>query len=196
MSKIAFISVGYTGRKTGGYLYNGRVISGLRQRGFEIEEVVAGGASPEEQRTAALRLESAFDPLSFDTIVVDALARIAVSQHLDLWLASRPVVALVHELPSVAGGGSRHETVASERNYEEPLLRADRLVAVSDHGRKVLLGRGISPRRIHVVPPGFDGVPVGYGSPARGDGPVRALCVAQWIERKGILPLVEAWTLR
>ena len=105
-------------------------------------------------------------------------------------------MALVHELPSVAGGGSGHGTVASERNYEEPLLRADRLVVVSDHGRKVLLGRGVSPGRIHVVPPGFDGVPVGYGSPARGDGPVRALCVAQWIERKGILTLVEAWTLR
>jgi len=188
--------VGDTGRKTGGYLYNGRVISGLRQRGFEIEEFVAGGASPEEQRAAALRFESAFDPSRFDTIVVDALVRIAVSQHLDLWLASRPVVVLVHELPSVAGGGSKHEIVASERNYEEPLLRADRLVAVSDHGKKVLLGRGVSPGRIHVVPPGFDGVPVGDGSPARGDGPVRALCVAQWIERKGILTLVESWTLR
>jgi glycosyltransferase involved in cell wall biosynthesis len=188
--------VGDTGRKTGGYLYNGRVISGLRHRGFEIEEFVAGGASPEEQRAAALRFESTFDPSRFDTIVVDALARIAVSQHLDLWLASRPVVALVHELPSVAGGGSGHETVASEQNYEEPLLRADRLVAVSDHGRKVLLGRGVSPGRIHVVPPGLDGVPVGDGSPARGDGPLRALCVAQWIERKGIMTLVEAWTLR
>src|ERR687893_1906395 len=162
--RVAFITVGDTGRKTGGYLYNGRVISGLRQRGFEIEEVVAGGASPEEQRTAALRLESAFDPSRFDTIVVDALARIAVSRHLDLWLSWRPVVALVHELPSVAGGGSRHETVTSVWTYEEPQLPADRLVAVSDHGREVLLGRGISPRRIHVVPPGFDGVPVSGGS--------------------------------
>jgi glycosyltransferase involved in cell wall biosynthesis len=188
--------VGDTGRKTGGYLYNGRVISGLRKRGFEIEEVVAGGASPEEQRTAALRFGSTFDPSRFDTIVVDALARIALSQHLDHWLASRPVVALVHELPSVAGGGSGHETVASERNYEDPLLRADRLVAVSDHGRNVLLGRGVSPGRIHVVPPGFDGVPLGGGSHVLRDGPVRALCVAQWIERKGILTLVEAWTLR
>jgi glycosyltransferase involved in cell wall biosynthesis len=194
--RVAFITVGDTGRKTGGYLYNGRVISGLRQRGFEIEEFVASGASHEEQRAAVLGFTSTFDPSRFDTIVVDALARIAVSQHLDLWLASRPVVALVHELPSVAGVGSGHETVASERNSEEPLLRADRLVAVSDHGRKVLLGRGVSPGRIHVVPPGFDGVPVGDGSPARGDGPVRALCVAQWIERKGILTLVEAWTLR
>jgi glycosyltransferase involved in cell wall biosynthesis len=132
------------------------VISGLRQRGFEIEEVVAGGASPEEQRTAAPRFGSTFDPSMFDAIVIDALARIAVAPHLGGWLASRPVVALVHELPSVAGGGSWPKT----------------------------------------VPPGFDGVPVGVGSQAQRGGPVRALCVAQWIERKGILTLVEAWTLR
>jgi glycosyltransferase involved in cell wall biosynthesis len=170
------------------------VISGLRKRGFEIEEVVAGGASPEEQRTAAPRFGSTFDPSRFDAIVVDALARIAVFRHLDRWLSWRPVVALVHELPSVAGSGS--ETIASERNYEEPLLRADRLVTVSDHGRNVLLGRGVSPGRIHVVPPGFDGIRVGVGSHVQRGGHVRALCVAQWIPRKGILTLVEAWTLR
>jgi len=169
------------------------VISGLRRRGFEIEEVVAGGASPEEQRTADPRFGSTFDPSKFDVIVVDALARVAVFRHLDRWLSWRPVVALIHELPSVARSESGPETIASEQNYEEPLLRADRLVAVSDHGRNVLLGRGVSPERIHVVPPGFDGVPVGGG--AQSDGPVRALCVAQWIERKGILTLVEAWTL-
>jgi glycosyltransferase involved in cell wall biosynthesis len=194
--RVAFITVGDTGRKTGGYLYNGRVISGLRRRGLEVEEFVAGGASPDEQRKAAPRLGSTFDPSRFDTIVVDALARIAVAPHLDRWRAFRPVVALVHELPSVAGGGSGTETVARERDYEEPLLRADRLVSVSDHGRNVLLGRGVSPSRIHVVPPGFDGVPVGDGTPGRRDGLVRALCVAQWIPRKGILTLVEAWTLQ
>ena len=93
------------GRKTGGYLYNGRVIFGLRNRGFEIEEVVAGGASPDEQRTAAPGFGSTFDPSRYDAIVVDALARIAVAPHLDLWLSWRPVVALVHELPSVAAAG-------------------------------------------------------------------------------------------
>ena len=184
--------MGDTGRKTGGYLYNGRVISGLCKRGFEIKNVVACGASPDEQRKAASRLGSTFDPSRFDAIVVDALARIAVAPHVDRWLASRPVVALVHELPSVAGG----ETVARERGYEEPLLRADRLVAVSDHGKNVLQDRGVSPGRIHVVPPGFDGIRAGGGPHPRGGGPVRALCVAQWIPRKGILTLVEAWTLR
>ncbi|MDQ3864606.1 MAG: glycosyltransferase family 4 protein [Actinomycetota bacterium] len=191
--RLAFITVGDTGRKTGGYLYNERVISGLRQRGLEIEEVVACGAAPDEQRRAAPRLGSMFDPSRFDTIVVDALARIAVAPHLDRWQSLRPVVALVHELPSVAGGS---KTVARESLYEEPLLRADRLVAVSGHGRDLLQRRGVSFGRIHVVPPGFDGVPVDDGSHTLRDGPVRALCVAQWIPRKGILPLVEAWAMR
>jgi glycosyltransferase involved in cell wall biosynthesis len=188
--------VGDPGRKTGGYLYNGRVIFGLRKRGFEIEEVVAGGASAHEQQKVALEFGSTFDPSRYDAVVVDALARIAVAPHLDRWLSRRPVVALVHELPSVAGGGSGPETTACERDYEEPLLHADRLVAVSDHGRNVLLGLGVSPGRIHVVPPGFDGVTEGVGLHGQGGGPVRALCVAQWIERKGILTLVEAWALR
>jgi glycosyltransferase involved in cell wall biosynthesis len=157
---------------------------------------VAGGASPEEQRKAAPSFGSTLDPSRFDAIVVDALARIVIAPHLNSWLASRPVVALVHELPSVASGGLGRETIARERDYEEPLLRADRLVAVSDHGRKLLLGRGVSPGRIHVVPPGFDGVPESVGHHVQRSGPVRALCVAQWIERKGILTLVEAWTLR
>jgi glycosyltransferase involved in cell wall biosynthesis len=182
--------VGDTGRKTGGYLYNARMVSGLRGKGFEVVEILACGASLEEQRRAAPRLGSTFDPSGFDAIVVDALARIVVFPHLDLWRATRPVVAMVHELPGVAGGES-----ARERDYEEPLLRADRLVAVSGHGRGMLQSRGVPPRRIHVVPPGFDRLPTNDESHAKSGGPVRALCVAQWIPRKGILTLVEAWTL-
>ena len=66
---------------------------------------------------------------------------------------------------------------------------------MSDHGRNVLLGRGV-----------FLGVSTSCRPAStaflrvlthvQGDGPVRALCVAQWIERKGILTLVEAWALR
>jgi glycosyltransferase involved in cell wall biosynthesis len=183
--------VGETGRKTGGYLYNARVIEGLRARGMEVEEVVACGASPGEQRAAARRFGSAFDPSIFDVVVVDALARIVVAPHLDQWRTIRPVVALVHELPGVAGGEPDQE-----REHEEPLLRADRIVTVSEHGRSVLQSRDASAGRIRVVPPGFDNVTAqGLSSGSQG-GPVRALCVAQWIPRKGILTLVEAWTLR
>jgi glycosyltransferase involved in cell wall biosynthesis len=191
LPKVAFITVGETGRKTGGYLYNARVVTGLRGRGIDVEEVVACGASPGEQRAAAWRFGSAFDPSMFDVVVVDALARIVVGPHLDLWRTIRPVVVLVHELPGVAGGDPERE-----RKHERPLLRAGRLITVSSHGKSVLLSRGVSAGRISVVPPGFDNVTVYEPSPGSREGPLRALCVAQWIPRKGILTLVEAWKLR
>ncbi len=188
---VAFITVGDTGRLTGGYLYNARVLTALRERGVAVEEIVPCDASPEEQEMAAPKLGLGLNPRRFDVIVVDALARIVCAPWLDRWRQERPVVAMVHELPSVAAPDA-----AFARKSEEPLLRADRLVVVSGHGRSILAGRGVPAARIRVVPPGFDRLPIANvpTSPVR-DGTVRALCVAQWIPRKGILDLVRAWAL-
>jgi glycosyltransferase involved in cell wall biosynthesis len=191
--RVAFVTVGDTGRLTGGYLYNARVLAALRERGVAVEEIVPCGASPEEQEEAAPRLGSLLDPGRFDVVVVDALARIVCATWLDRWREERPVVAMVHELPSVAA-----PEAVSGRGYEEPLLRADRLIVVSGHGGSILENRGVPPGRIRVVPPGFDRLPPesGVSSPVHNDETVHALCVAQWIPRKGILDLVRAWTLR
>ncbi len=191
--RVAFVTVGDTGRLTGGYLYNARVLAALRERGIEVEEIVPCGASPEEQEAATPRLGSLFDPRRFDVVIVDALARIVCAPHLDRWREERPIVAMIHELPSMAAPES---VTDKEREYEEPLLRADCLIAVSGHGGSILEDRGIPAGRISVVPPGFDRLPKGGGKelPVR-DSTVRALCVAQWIPRKGILDLVRAWTL-
>jgi glycosyltransferase involved in cell wall biosynthesis len=186
--------VGDTGRLTGGYLYNARVLLELRENGVEIEEIVPCGASLEEQEESASRLGTILEPRHVDVIVVDALARIVSAPHLDRWRKERPVVAMVHELPSVAAPMA---LLDRERGYEEPLLRAEGLISVSPHGASILEERGVPAARIRVVPPGFDRLPKGDGTqlPVRNDETVRALCVAQWIPRKGILDLVQAWTL-
>lgn len=189
--RVAFVTVGDTRRLTGGYLYNARVIEGMRGRGAEVEEVVACGAPPEAQAAAAPGLYGLLDPARYDAVVVDALARIAVAPHLDRWRESATLVALVHELPGVADP----EAAGRERGFEAPLLRADLLVAVSEHGRRTLLDRGAPGERVRVVPPGFDRLPVRRRERRRGEA-VRALCVAQWIPRKGILELVRAWRSR
>ena len=80
--RVAFVTVGDTGRLTGGHLYNARVLAALRERGIEVEEVVPCGASPGEQEAAAERLGSLLDPGAFDVVVVDALARIVCAPHL------------------------------------------------------------------------------------------------------------------
>ena len=192
--RVAFVTVGDTGRLTGGYLYHAQLFARLRERGVSVEEVVPCGASPREQEEAVSYLGSVLNPLFFDVIVVDALARIVCAPHIDRWREGRPVVAMVHELPSVA---APVRLSGRERELEEPLLRADCLISVSGHGKSILESRGVPAGRIRVVQPGFDRLPSdgGASSPVRGDA-VRALCVAQWIPRKGILDLVRAWTLR
>ena len=187
--RVAFVTVGDTDRLTGGYLYNARVLDTLREMGVQVEVIVPCGASIEEQEAAARRLGTTLEPRRFDVIVVDALARIVCSPHLVRWRKQRPVVAMVHELPSVAGGD------AFSREHEEPLLRSERLISVSDHGRSVLEERGVPDTRIRVVPPGSDRLPRNDTDRASHSGALRALCVAQWIPRKGILDLVRAWTL-
>ncbi len=198
--RVAFVTVGDTSRLTGGYLYNARVLAALRERGICVEEIVASSASAQEQEEAASRLslglnynDLVLNPRRFDAIVVDALARIVCAPYLDRWREECPVVAMVHELPSVAAA---EDVIGKERGYEEPLLRADLLISVSEHGAKILENMGVPAARIRVVPPGFDRFSKGKGiePPVRG-GAVRALCVAQWIPRKGILDLVRAWTL-
>ncbi|HKH10858.1 MAG TPA: glycosyltransferase family 4 protein [Rubrobacter sp.] len=187
---MAFVTVGDTGRLTGGYLYNRCLLEGLRQNDLDTEEVVPCGAGPFEQAEAAPAFGVSFDPARFDAVVVDALARVVVAPHLDRWRDVRPVVALVHELPGVADPAAADR----ERPFEGPLLRADRVVAVSRHGGEVLLEKGVPAGRLAVVPPGFDGLERGPAEP-RDRGALRVLCVAQWIPRKGVLDLVRAWAM-
>jgi glycosyltransferase involved in cell wall biosynthesis len=192
--RVAFLTVGDTSRRTGGYLYHARLFEGLRSRGVHVLEIVACvDVSPAAQQSAVESLADRLDDiLSADVIVIDALARIACAPWVDCWRSERPLVTLVHELPSVASGGG--SDAAGVPDAEARILAADALIAVSNHGRAILEARGIDPARISVVSPGCDrlapGVPRSLPS-----GPLRVLCVAQWIPRKGIDTLVHAWNL-
>lgn len=187
--RFAFITVGDPRRLTGGYLYHARVFAGLRARGIDIVELIGGPADPAQQRAHAATFSATFDPRDFDVVVVDALACPLVADWLDQWRAVRPLVGMVHELPSVAG------TAGVDPAWEAPLLRADRLITVSAHGQAILHYRGAPAERIRIVTPGYDRLPPPAAPPAT-RGPLRALCVAQWIPRKGIHDLIAAWTAR
>ncbi len=253
--RMTFITVGDTGRRVGGHIFNTRLCDELRALGDDVAEIVASGAAPDEQEAAAAGMGARVAAIASDVIVVDALARVVCAPWLDRWRARRPVVALVHELASVAGAGTRDEAATvRERAVEAPLLRADLLITVSRDGRAILEAHGVPSARIRVVQPGSnrprpvapsgasgdtsaagqltpadDGglarrvnylgarasrpspaldrhtlgtgeTPALPGSPAanaRAPGglarPLQALCVAQWIPRKGIDTLIAAW---
>jgi glycosyltransferase involved in cell wall biosynthesis len=198
MLRCGLITVGDTGRQTGGYLYHREVAARLAARGVVLEQVVAAGAQLQAQLAAAPGFAERFDPTAFDLLLVDALARAVCGPTLDAWGLVRPLVAMVHELPSVAGGLDAPAQTA-ERTREAPLLRAQRLIAVSDDGARLLRARGVAPERIVVAPGGCDRFAFARPlarSPADALSrlPLRVLCVAQWIPRKGVLELAQAWS--
>ena len=176
---VAMLTVGNVQRRTGGYLYHAQVYPLLRDLGIHIDEIILSAADVASQRRATIVV----NPSAYDAIMVDALARTAVAPYLDIWRKDCPVVAMVHELPSVATGVDAAD--------EAPLLRADALIAVSTDGQQRLVDRGVDPRRIIIASPGCDRL----GSPPgrRVAQPPQVLCVAQWIPRKGLDTLIAAW---
>lgn len=177
--KVAMLTVGNVHRRTGGYLYHAQVYPLLHELGMTISEIVLSAADVGAQRAATVTV----DPHAYDVILVDALARTAVAPHIDAWRHVCPVVAMVHELPSVATGVDAAD--------EAPLLRADALIAVSPDGQQRLIDRGVDSRRIIIASPGCDRL----GAPPvrRVAQPPQVLCVAQWIPRKGLDTLIAAW---
>lgn len=191
--QVAFLTVGDTSRRTGGYLYHARLFEGLRSQGIVVREIVASmGVSPDAQQVGSARLADRLGEIvAADVIVVDALARLACAPWIERWQAVRPLVTLVHELPSVANGIA---VSGDEREAEARILAADALISVSGHGRSILEARGIETGRIAVVSPGCDRV-VPHETGVRQAEPPLVLCVAQWIPRKGIDTLVQAWNM-
>lgn len=193
MLRVAFLTVGDPQRKTGGYLYHARVFAGLPAYGIDLEQIVASEADLQSQLAAASGFGQRFNPGDYDLVMVDALARAVSAPWIAVWQTQRPLIAMVHELPSVAGGSQEYE-------LEAPLLQADCLIAVSRHGQSILEGRGVPSERIRIVSPGCDRVTAildlhnDFLGSQDEQSRVRVLCVAQWIERKGITDLLQAWS--
>ncbi|GIV92912.1 glycosyltransferase [Chloroflexus sp.] len=184
--RIAFLTVGDPQRRTGGYLYHREVFRCWQARNQPVEEIVLGPADVAGQIEARDRAGQLVEAGRYDVIVVDALARAVVAPWLTHWQRLCPVVTLVHELPTVAGASDPRE-----HEWEQMLLRADALVAVSDDGANTLIARGVEPARIHIASGGCDRLlsrmPVGE---AREE---LVIAVAQWIPRKNLAHLVRVW---
>jgi glycosyltransferase involved in cell wall biosynthesis len=189
---VAFVTAGDPDRLTGGHLYNARVRALLCAAGARVDQHIASAdAHSHAQRRAARGLEALGERVTeADVVVVDALACLACAPWLADWQATRPLVAMVHELPSVAGDLAAEDLLAAERR----LLGADLVVTVSRHGQRILLDHGARADRIRVVSPGCDRIAAAECARAAPGGPPHVLCVAQWIPRKGIDTLIDAWS--
>jgi glycosyltransferase involved in cell wall biosynthesis len=187
---LDFVLPGDPDTRTGGYLYDRRIVSGLCARGWTVDVISLGDGFPfptEAQRAAA---EATLDRLTgTGPVVVDGLAGGVLPEAMARLAARRPLIALVHHPLAEETGldpATRDRMAASER---AGLAHAARVVATGPAtAARLTRDYGVSPDRLGVVVPGTD---IGPIAPGTGDPPV-LLCVAGLSPRKGHIVLIHA----
>jgi glycosyltransferase involved in cell wall biosynthesis len=187
--RVSLITLGDPGRVTGGYLYHDR----LARRADQHSSVVEFFSFPERAwpLPAVLGRSILRRAAAGDVIVLDSIAAALAAP----WVhgARVPVVAMLHQPP----GGIDHTWL--RRFLQAPLdrrayRRTRLLLAASRALADELVREGFSARKVSVVPPGRD-VATSVRRPEfdlRRGRAAALLCVGNWIERKGIMSLLDA----
>lgn len=186
---------------TGGFVYDERIMTALRERGHDVavHALPPGWPFPDD---AGLRAaEALFARLPDNALVlVDGLA-FGVLPALAARHAPRlRLVALVHHPLAEETGLSAREREALAQSERAALSHARHVVATSGFTANALVDYGVTCERVSVVPPGVAPAPLSVGS---GDESPRLLCVATLTPRKGHDVLLNAlagladraWTL-
>ncbi len=192
MLVIALLTLGNPDRLTGGYLYHRRMAELASQHNARIEFVsfperpfpLAALDTPLLLRRALL--------LGAQALVLDSIAAAFLGPWLVLRRPSVPLIGMLHQPP----GGMDHpflRTFLQKRLDRLAYSRACRLFVASESLSQQLLAEGMPGDRIWVVPPGRDVAAV-YGTPLGDQGRRAAfLCVGNWVQRKGIHSLLDAF---
>lgn len=176
---------------SGGYLYDRRLVEGLRALGHRVEVLETEGARPLPDALAEASAEAALERVPEGAVVVlDGLGLPAFER-----CAERlgRAVGLIHHPTALETG--LEPTVQAELARREKLLfpRLARLVATSTTTAATLAEQGIAPTRIGAVLPGTDPAPRARGSASREAGAtVSILSIGSLIPRKGHDVLLRA----
>lgn len=193
MRACVFAIPGDHTQKTGGYIYERRLLEALQATGREVRHLRLPPAEAEPgpanlaETLRSLRAIPADTPLILDGLVFGALPTSALAT------IACPVVAMLHHPMGLEDGLppalARHLLAQEAAN----LAHADHVIVTSAHTRGVYIGIGAGPDRLTVALPGHDGprhivrveagprlLSVGLLAPRKGhDVLVRALALLQ-----------------
>jgi glycosyltransferase involved in cell wall biosynthesis len=179
--EIVFVVPGRLDQLTGGYLFDRRIVEGLRARGRAVR-VIELSAQADGGPLAALAEDT--------NTVVDGLA---LADHAEVMVGQARRLRLIAFVHGPLAQETGLSPAAAKRAAELEAALFSRVRGVLCPSRKTAAAvesYGISRERIAVVPPGT-------AKPTRPPGPRRArvralLCVANLVPRKGHELLVEA----
>lgn len=201
---VHFLVPGDPDTPTGGFVYDRHAIEGLRDAGLLAGTIRIDGPFPEGDdlalRTAA---ETLCEVPDGHRVIVDGLAYTALAPAIEAEARRLRIIALIHHPLGDETGLSADERCRWLADETAALRFARAILATSRTTRARLGELGIDTGRVAAIPPGVAPAPdLGFRA-AREPGPMRLLCVATLIPRKGQHLLLDAlagltdhdWTL-
>jgi glycosyltransferase involved in cell wall biosynthesis len=187
---LQFLIPGDVQSATGGYVYDRRVVAGLRALGWKVTVHPLHGSFPQPNAAALAHAADVLAGLPRDALVlVDGLALGPMAQLIEAQCQRLALVALIH-LPLAAEIGLAPRVAARlQRGEQRALAHVRHVIVTSAITQRQLNARGVRLERCSIVEPGTDTAALAR---RRYHGRLRMLCVATVNEAKGHELLVEA----
>jgi glycosyltransferase involved in cell wall biosynthesis len=193
LTGLAFLVPGRLDQLTGGYLFDRRIVEGLRASGRDVAVIELAGTYPDADATARRSVAAALAALPDGAAAaIDGLALLGAADCLAAAAARLRLVAFVHH-PLASETGLAAAVSARFAALEAELLRRLRgIICPSEETAAALHRYGVPRARIAIVPPGTDKPTEPVPLPLAAETDLRLLSVASVTPRKGHLMLVAA----
>ncbi|MGE0159893.1 MAG: glycosyltransferase family 4 protein [Gemmatimonadales bacterium] len=176
---------------TGGYIYDARMVSGLRELGWTVAVHDLPGRFPDADARALAALEGTLASLpDAARVVVDGLAMGGAPEPVERHAGRLRILSLVHHPLADETGWSDADRLRLRDSERRALAPCRGVLVSSPFTAQALAAYGVEAARVRVVLPGTEPARAAPGPP-EGRPPV-LLCVASLTPRKGHDVLVEA----
>ncbi|XKH60922.1 glycosyltransferase family 4 protein [Halomonas sediminis] len=196
MQRLTLVVAGDPGQRTGGYLYDARVVNELRAQGWQVSVQGLEGRFPDADAIAEHELDQALGSLPDQArVVLDGLAMGALPEVVARHARRLDITALVHHPLCDESGLNETQRQRFKARELKGLSWVKRIIVTSAFTARRLEQLAatlpaIELARRHVVEPGVEGAPLNAFDPQ--NPTPRLLCVATLTERKGHDILVAA----
>jgi glycosyltransferase involved in cell wall biosynthesis len=188
---LHFVVPGPLEQLTGGYVYDGHIVTGLRALGRSVRVHNLLGRFPDADAVARDALATTLEALPDATpVVIDGLAMGGLPEPIEAHAGRLRIVSLVHHPLAEETGLAEAERARFRESERRALEGCAGVIVSSSFTARVLGGFDVPAERIRVVVPGTERARAAEGPP---DGePPLLLCVASLTPRKGHDVLVAA----
>ena len=180
-------------QRTGGYLYDARMVSGLRDRGWDVQVHSLVGSFPTPDPAARDSMTEALEAMDDGSLVVaDGLAMGALPEPVAAHASRLRVVSLLHHPLAEETGLTRQARERLRALEAEALAHVRGVVVTSVFTARRLREWGVERDRVRVVVPGTERPRSSQGGIRARSGTPLLLSVGSVTPRKGQDVLLEA----